>query len=121
MNILLAENRDREARILIDAYPDDRAAAWARSNALLKLKGEGSNEKTDKRPDKTVVSNSFAPPFVLGMGRLPKRIFEAIGMGDESGAVEYVGDSLKREGETSGAPAWTARAAAAYIKRRAKS
>jgi len=108
LNHLLEEGRDREARELLDRYPEDPSAHWRFSKALLKFKREGSNSKTDSRLRKALVYNRFVPPYLLGLRKLPKKLPEGVGFGDEAEAMEYVGAALRIWHQTDGAIEWLA-------------
>ncbi|MEW5902048.1 MAG: hypothetical protein AB1715_11345, partial [Acidobacteriota bacterium] len=109
LNHLLETGRDREARELIDWYNGDMSAHWLYGKALLKFRREGSNPKTDARLEKAFDYNSFVPICLLGGRKMPKRIPDTAGMGDESEAIEYVASAMRAWYETPGACEWMAK------------
>jgi tetratricopeptide (TPR) repeat protein len=116
LGYLLEENRDREARELMDRFPGEGSAAWLYSKALLKFKREGPNPKTDGRLMKALDYNPAVVLYLLGMKNLPKRIPETVGIGDDDEAVEYVAGSFRGWFQTPGALEWLARIAAVFLK-----
>ena len=120
LGYLLEEGREREARDLMDRFPGDYSAAWAYTKALLKFKREGSSSKTDGRLMKALEYNLFVPIYLLGMKKLPKRIPDTIGIGDENEAVEYVAGALRVWFQTPGALEWLARVADAFFRLKSK-
>ena len=114
LNHLIEEGRDRDAKELIDCYPNDPTAAWLYSKALLKFKREGSNTKTENRLKKAIDANPFVPLFLLGMRKMPHRLPDMIGMGDENEAVEYVAGSISIWMKTPGALEWLDRVDSVY-------
>lgn len=108
---LIEEGRDREARELLDRYPDDLTAAWLFSKALLKFRREGPNPKTDCRLERALARNPYVAIYLLGMRKLPKRLPETIGIGDEKEAIDYVAGALRIWSGTPGALEWLARVA----------
>jgi len=115
VNLLIEEGRDREARELIDRYPNEPTAAWAYTKALLKFKREGPNAKTDRRLMKALDINRFVPLYLLGLQRIPKKLPETIGFGNEDEAVEYAAESMRIWPETAGAVEWLKRVAMEYV------
>jgi tetratricopeptide (TPR) repeat protein len=109
LDLFLETGKVREARDLIDQFPDDAASAWMYSKALLKFMREGSNPKTDKRLINALDQNPYVPLYLLGIKQLPKRLPETIGVGDELEAVDYVAGSMPVWHETPGALEWLAR------------
>ena len=121
LSYLLEEGREREARDLMDRFAGDFSAAWIFTKALLKFKREGSNSKTDGRLMKALDYNPFVPNYLLGIEKLPKRIPDTVGIGDESEAVEYVAGALRVWHQTPGALEWLARVAATFMRLKNKS
>jgi hypothetical protein len=109
LDLFLETGKVRDARDLIDQFPNDAAAAWIYSKALLKFIREGSNPKTDKRLIIAFERNPFVPLYLLGIKQLPKRLPETVGLGDELEAVDYVAGSMQVWHETPGVLEWLAR------------
>jgi tetratricopeptide (TPR) repeat protein len=116
LGYLLEENRDREARELMDRFPGEGSAAWLFSKALLKFKREGQNPKTDGRLMKALDYNPFVILYLLGIKKLPKRIPDTIGIGDNDEAAEYAAGSLHVWYQVPGALEWLARVSKVFLK-----
>lgn len=67
---------------------------------------EGSSEKTDVCLKKALEENRFVPSYLLGKKRLPKRLPEYIGFGDENEAIAYAAEAIKVRQKTEGALEW---------------
>jgi tetratricopeptide (TPR) repeat protein len=89
---LLDAGRDDEVVALIDDYKDDASAAWAWSRALLAFRKHGDDEQAKAALAEAKKTNPHVPAYLTGKKKMPKRLPDMIGFGDESEAISYVGD-----------------------------
>lgn len=106
MDLLLERGLDDEAAELLGRYPDDCAAAWAYAAALLAYRRDGDNEKTRDVLAAAKQSNPHVPAYLLGKKKVPKRLPDYMGMGDESEAVVYASTGAEGWRRTAGALDW---------------
>lgn len=90
---LLSEGRDKDAERLLKAYPDDIAALWWYTSALLEFKKKGPNRQANRRLRDALEFNPHVPEFLLGRRRLPRELSPYMGFGDETEAAYYVLDA----------------------------
>lgn len=109
VNCLLEEGLDEALGQLLEQYGDDAAAAWLYTRALWTFRREGASEKANARLKEALGGNRFVPPYLLGEKRLPKRLPEYIGFGDESEAIAYAAEATKAWMKTEGALEWLRR------------
>ena len=107
---LLEENTShaRDAlRGLLSQFPDDAAANWAYSHALLLFQETGHATILSNRAlKKALKANRHVPTYMLGIKPMPDDMPRYIGFGDENEAVEYVGFALPAWAQTPGALDW---------------
>lgn len=103
---LLEEGLGDELGKLLEQYEDDGAATWAYSRALLAFRKEGASKKANKHLKNALDDNPFVPTYLLGRKRLPLRLPDYIGMGDENEAVVYVSEAIRAWQKTEGALEW---------------
>lgn len=104
---LLDVGRDDEVFALIEQYPDDASAAWAWSRALLAFRKHGNGEEAKAALVEAKKTNPHVPAYLSGK-KMPKRLPDMIGFGDESEAISYVGDYGSAWRNTPEAIAWAA-------------
>jgi tetratricopeptide (TPR) repeat protein len=107
----LLEERTNAARLalhkLLDEFPDDAAANWAYSRALLQFQEQRAPTPPANQALKVALkANKHIPAFLLGDRRMPSDLPPYIGFGDESEAVEYVAFAIRAWTQTPGAIAW---------------
>ncbi|HSE84506.1 MAG TPA: tetratricopeptide repeat protein [Thermodesulfobacteriota bacterium] len=106
INCLLEEGSDEAVEKLLEQYEDDAAATWSYSRALLVFRQEGASEKANTCLKEALEGNRFIPSYLLGKKRLPKRLPEYIGFGDENEAIAYAAEAIKVWQKTEGALQW---------------
>jgi tetratricopeptide (TPR) repeat protein len=106
---LLEEGADEALGKLLKQYKEDAAAAWSYNYALWIFRQRGAGFQANRALKKALEANPFVPPYLLGRKRLPKRLPEYIGFGDESEAVDYVMDAISAWQKTAGALEWLAK------------
>jgi tetratricopeptide (TPR) repeat protein len=105
---LLDAGRDDEVVALIEQYQDDASAAWAWSRALLAFRKHGNGEEAKAALAEAKKTNPHVPAYLSGKKKMPKRLPDMIGFGDESEAISYVGDYGSAWKNTPEAIAWAA-------------
>ena len=105
---LLELGRDDEVAKLLEAYPDDVAATWPWTRALLAFREQGDGPDSREKLDAALESNTHVPTFLLGKKKLPPVLPDMVGFGDESEAICYAADNLEAWQATAGALAWLA-------------
>lgn len=103
---LLARWDDAQVPGLLDLYPDDAAAMWQYGRALHQLRAEGDTPHARRLLDEAKASNPYVPAYLLGRKRLPSRLPEMIGLGDESEAIYCAAGQIDAWRDTPGALAW---------------
>lgn len=105
---LLETGRDDEVVALLDEYKDDASAAWAWSRALLAFRTHGDDEQAKAALAEAKRTNPHVPAYLTGKKKMPKRLPDMIGFGDEREAISYVGDYGSAWKSTPNAIAWVA-------------
>lgn len=103
IDCLLTAGHDEEARKLLDRYEGDIAASWAWSRALLQFRKNGDQPDSRRALAEAFNTNKHIPAYLLGQKKMPRRLPDYVGIGDENEAVSYV---------HGGAAAWKAAAGA---------
>ncbi|GFP31156.1 hypothetical protein HKBW3S44_00911 [Candidatus Hakubella thermalkaliphila] len=103
---LLEEGKDEALEKLLAQYKDDCAAAWYYTWAIWTFRREGASKKANSRLREALKQNPFVPAYLLSKKRLPKRLPQYIGFGDESEAVDYASGALEAWRKTPGALGW---------------
>lgn len=106
LSCLLEEGQDQEAARLLQAYPDDAAAVWLYSAALLTFRQEGASRKAHEHLQEAMKFNPNIPAYLLGRRRLPQQLPPYMGLGDETEAVHYVAGNGHLWRQQEGALAW---------------
>lgn len=110
----LLEDRTPEAQAalqdLLERFPDDAAANWAYSRALLffQLRAQASDLANQALGD-ALAANPHVPPLLLGEKPMPRELPRFVGLGDVNEAVEYVAFAQDAWRHTSGALLWLRR------------
>ncbi len=73
---------------------DDAAAASAWTGALLAFRRHDGSAEARERLAAAFESNPHVPMFILGRKKLPRRLPDLIGFGDESEAVCYAVENI---------------------------
>lgn len=105
---LLDLGRDEQVADLLNAYPDDAAATWPWTGALLVFRKQGDGPESREKLAAALESNSHVPAYMLGDKKLPRRLPDLIGFGDESEAICYAAENINSWKATAGALAWLA-------------
>lgn len=108
LDCLLEMDRDDEAGQLIAEYEDDGSAAWLYNHALWAFRRGGSDAEARRSLGDALKQNRHVPAYLLGRKRLPARLPDFMGFGDENEAVSYIADALGNWQRTPGALTWLA-------------
>lgn len=92
---------------LLSDYPNDSAANWAYSRALLSFQQEGgSNLAAQQMLKQAIKINPHIPKYLLGDRRMSAELPRYVGFGDDSEAIEYAAFAIRAWTQTPGAIAW---------------
>jgi tetratricopeptide (TPR) repeat protein len=86
---LLDLGLDEDLAALLGQYHDDCSATWAYSAALLAFRKGGDDADARQLLVEAKKTNPHVPAYLLGKKKLPRRLPDYIGMGDENEAVVY--------------------------------
>jgi len=110
INCLLALGRDQEAGQLLEDYAEGGMATWLYSWALWAFRREADSAQARRRLRNALKENRHVPDFLLGRKRIPRRLPDLIGFGDEDEAVAYAAFAIENWQRTPGALEWLAAA-----------
>ena len=103
----LLERDDRaEVAKLLDLYPEDAGATWQYGRALQAFRTEGDTNRSRRLLAEARAQNRYVPDYLLGNKRLPSRLPETIGFGDEKEAIYYAVEQGAAWLKTPAALAW---------------
>ncbi len=108
-NWLLVEHQDEALGRLLKQYPDEYSANWAYTRALYTFREEGAGRKAKAALQQALKVNPFVPLYLSGVKKMPRRLPEYVGMGDENEAIAYVAESAESWLTTPGAVEWFVR------------
>ncbi len=103
---LIERARDGDASDLLRQYAEDGTAAWTYSAALLRFRKEGDTAPARELLQEALAGNAHVPGLLLGKKKMPSRLPDYMGFGDENEAVHYVVDNLALWTKTPGALKW---------------
>lgn len=104
--LLLDMERDGEVLKLLKQFKEDASAAWLYTWALVLFRQNGASVQADRRLKKALKLNKFVPAYLLGRKRVPNRLPDYMGIGDDDEAAHYAGDYLNHWRRTPGAVKW---------------
>jgi tetratricopeptide (TPR) repeat protein len=106
---LLEIGADEDLEKLLGQYPWDAAASWLYIRALWVFGREGESKRAKAFLKQALKVNPFVPSYLLGKKKIPKRLPEYIGWGDDREAVAYAAESIDTWRKTQGALDWLTR------------
>ena len=106
---LLQRGQQEKARQLLDTYADDGSANWLYNRALWLFREEGESEEASRALAEALKQNPHVPAYLLGKKRVPKRLPDSIGWGDDSEAQVYAADAKLLWKGTKDARGWLLR------------
>jgi tetratricopeptide (TPR) repeat protein len=104
--LLLEMDRDADVENLLKRYKSDASATWYYTRALVGFRASGATDKTDRALRKALKYNPHVLPYLIGQKRIPNRLPDTIGFGDENEAIAYAADHLNHWRRTDGAVDW---------------
>lgn len=114
---LLEVGRMEELQKLLDEYPEGCSAFWLYTRALMKFQLEGRTPEADACLVAAFGQNRFVPLYLTGKKRLPSRLPDYMGFGDDNEAVAYLADNARVWAGTEGALMWVRRIHATFRKK----
>jgi len=108
----LEAGRDDELAELLSRYENDASAVWAYSRALLEFRLGGEGDASRGALEAAVKANPHVPAYLIGRKKLPRRLPDHIGLGDEPEAIAYAAEHVGAWKAASGALGWLRRAGA---------
>jgi len=108
MPCLIEMGRVDEAENLFGQYPEDGMAVWMFSRALLNFRKHGASQAVDKSLKAALKENKLVPDYLLGRKKMPSRLPEFYGFGDDNEAVLYAYGNKAAWAATPGALEWLA-------------
>jgi len=102
-DLLLQMDQIEGVAQLLNQYPDEWSAVWLYTRALVKFRQQGASKQADKALRDALEENPHAPAYLTGRKRIPNRLPEYIGWGDEREAIAYAADHLHYWRRTPGA------------------
>jgi tetratricopeptide (TPR) repeat protein len=106
VELLQAVNRYEQLAALLKEYPDDWSAVWQYTRALLAFRAGGATIEANRALKDALQQNQHVPAYLTGEKRVPSRLPEYIGLGDEREAVAYAADHLNYWRRIPGAVDW---------------
>jgi tetratricopeptide (TPR) repeat protein len=106
---LLELDRDEEVEDLLGKYDEDWTAAWLYTQALWIFRREGESSKAEAALSDALEQNPHVPPYLLGEKKVPSRLPEYMGFGDEREARAYAAEASELWRKTDGARGWLLR------------
>lgn len=103
---LLEEGSDEALGNLLERYKEDGATAWLYTRAIWIFRREGATPKANESLDEALRQNRFVPLYLLERKKIPNRLPEHAGLGDENEAIRYAAEGLEGWRKTEGALAW---------------
>jgi tetratricopeptide (TPR) repeat protein len=103
---LVVLDRVKEAKDLLKQYNDDASAAWAYSRALLNYRKSGDSPVADKSLAAAIKQNGHVVKYLLGYRKVPKRLPDYYGFGDENEAIIYAHGNMAAWEASPGAVEW---------------
>ena len=104
--LLLEMDRDADVEKLLKRYKSDASATWYFTRALVEFRKGGATDKANKALQKALKYNPHVLPYLTGQKRIPNRLPDTLGFGDENEAIAYAADHLNHWRRTEGAVEW---------------
>lgn len=104
--LLVEAERDEDLAMLLKDYPDDGAAVWSWTAALLAFRRAGDSKESGTLLTQALADNGHVPGYLFGERPLPKLLPAYISAGDEDEAIHYVVDFRTGWVNTPGAIDW---------------
>jgi tetratricopeptide (TPR) repeat protein len=105
-DLLLLTNRYDDLAKLLHRYEDEASSVWLYTRALLNFHIEGRSAKADKALKAALKQNRHVPDYLTDKKRVPNRLPDYMGWGDDDEAVHYAASHLNYWRRTPGAVEW---------------
>jgi hypothetical protein len=105
----LKRGEQEKAGGLLEMYAEDGSANFLFSRALWLYRQEGESEAANEALREAIQQNAHVPAYLLGKKKIPRRLPDYIGWGDESEAKVYAADAAEVWLDTAGARGWLLR------------
>lgn len=99
-------HKDNDAEELIKKYKDDWSAEWHYSRALLAFRKSGDKATSRKKLTAAFEVNPYAPDYLLGRKKIPRRLPDYYTPGEVTEAVSFASAMLEGWENTPGALIW---------------
>lgn len=106
LNLLLESDRIEDVKKLLKKYKGDYSAVWTYTQALIEFRASGASDKANRLLKEALKQNPFVPVYLTGQKRIPNRLPDYIGLGDDNEAVDYAAAHLNHWRRTPGAVEW---------------
>lgn len=106
---LLERGEQENAGRLLKRYEEDGSAEWLYGRALWLFRKEGECPEADRALGEALEHNPHVPAYLLGKKKVPRRLPDYVGWGDESEAQAYAVDAVGLWKRTKGARGWLLR------------
>jgi hypothetical protein len=103
---LLALNMEDELGELLAQYEHDSFAGWTYTRALLAFRHDGDCAASRELLGKAIDRNPHVPAYLLGQKKMPRRLPDYMGLGDETEAMAFHADFAESWKNTPGALKW---------------
>lgn len=108
MTCLLELDRYDELWDLLNDYDEDDDTYWLYTKALISFRREGDSENAGVILVMAGQANPHIPLYLLGTKKIPRKLPEYVGIGDESEALVYAAANIDKWKNTPGALEWLA-------------
>jgi tetratricopeptide (TPR) repeat protein len=106
LHLLLELDNLNAVKKLMKQYDEDWSAVWTYTRALLSFREAGASDKAKRDLAQALEQNPFVPAYLTGKKRIPNRMPDYIGMGDENEAIDYAASNLNFWRRMPGAVDW---------------
>lgn len=104
--VLIDMNEDQEVARLLKKYEDEISAVWLYTRALLAFRKSGESTTANKALEAALEQNLNVPKYLTGENRIPLKLSQYIGLGDENEAISYAAEHMNYWRRTPGAIEW---------------
>ncbi|MBI3764850.1 MAG: hypothetical protein HY260_23665 [Chloroflexi bacterium] len=106
LTLLMQMGRDDEALDLLKRFKEDGMAEWLYTWALVEFRRSGPGKTADRRLKAALKQNPHVPDYLTLQKRVPNRLPQYIGLGDDAEAAHYASNHLNDWRRTPGAVEW---------------
>jgi tetratricopeptide (TPR) repeat protein len=100
---------DDAVKRLLGRYQGEWSSSWLYTRALWVFRKEGESPGAQEALAEALEQNSHVPPYLVGERRVPSRLPDYVGLGDESEAKAYAREAGELWRRTDGARGWLLR------------